>query len=74
MSKRTSDGPPVFTGEPSPQAPPALPVFGDYRATLELITHSGARVSARVSVEGSALVVEQVLAAAAGAFREDAER
>jgi hypothetical protein len=49
-------------------------LLGIYQATLEFQSLQGLAVHGKVTVEGSAMVVEQVIAAAAGAFREDAER
>ncbi|HZB28952.1 MAG TPA: hypothetical protein VE465_02180 [Streptosporangiaceae bacterium] len=49
-------------------------LLGVYYANVEFTTMQGAGVHLKVTVEGSALTVEQVVSAAADAFRQDAER
>jgi hypothetical protein len=77
----TDQRPPTYTGEPTNQTPPDFnlggyidpikPRLGAYRATFEVVGQRGREMTARVSVEGNALFVERVIAAAADAFRED---
>lgn len=67
MSVQDTYSRPILTDKPADP-------LGAYQATLEFRSHKGQGIRGKVTVEGSALVVEQVITAAADAFREDAER
>lgn len=74
MSVQDTYSRPISTGEPTSQQSPQVDILGAYQATLEFRSQRGQAIHGKVTVEGSALVVEQVITAAADAFREDTER